>query len=220
MSDGIADEYVRIYGVKKPNLVMNCPPYIDKVNSKDIFRKNFNIDKKQNIFLYQGGLFNHRGIETILESFQQTQDKIVVFMGNGPLEGIIKQAADKHDNIFYHKAVSPDVLLDYTASADIGIFTCPNSCLSHYYCLSNKLFEYTMAELPVIVSDLHEMKRIIDKYQSGLVIKNNTKALTEVINNITATDIKNYKKNIKAMKKIYCWEQQEKSLLSLYNHNN
>lgn len=60
-------------------------------------------------------------------------------------------------NIYSYPAVSPD----YTSSADFGILFYENNCLNHNYCSPNKMFEYLMAEIPVIASNLYEMKRLI-----------------------------------------------------------
>ena len=95
-------------------------------------------------------------------------------MGYGPLQGLVEQSAQEHENIYFHKAVAPDVLLEYTSSADFGILFYENSCLNHYYCSPNKMFEYLMAEIPVIASNLYEMKRLLEENSIGVVAEENT----------------------------------------------
>jgi glycosyltransferase involved in cell wall biosynthesis len=48
------------------------------------------------------------------------------------------------------------------ADADIGI-NFPAACLNTRYCLPNKLFEYMMAGLAVIASDLPEMRNVVGR---------------------------------------------------------
>jgi glycosyltransferase involved in cell wall biosynthesis len=218
VSESIANEYVRLYDIQKPSLVLNCPPYAETL-SKDIFRKTFGIDKNKMIFLYQGGFTPSRGIEMILDAFKQCDDldKVIVFMGSGPLKPQIEKAAKEYAHIYCHDAVPPNILLDYTASADIGILYFENTCLNHYYCSPNKLFEYTMAGLPIITSNLVEIKRLLTKYQNGVVVENNdTKSLIEIVRSITREDVQNMKTNIPSMKAQYNWEEQEKVLLGVY----
>lgn len=218
VSESIANEYVRLYNITKPRLVLNCPPYVDHTK-QNYFREKFDLLPEQMIFLYQGGFSKHRGIEIILEAFKISKDpnKVVVFMGYGPLEGDIQKAAQTHPRIFYHPAVGQDVLLDYTSSADIGILFYENSCLNHYFCSPNKFFEYTMAGLPVIVSDLYEMKRILAENHNGVTTKKDDVAsLLEVIENLTYEDIINMQKNVSKLQKIYSWQEQEKRLVELY----
>ena len=218
VSDAIANEYVKLYNIEKPALVLNTPQF-KQIEKKDIFREKFNIPKENTIFLYQGGLSSGRGIEILLESFKFVDDEksVIVFMGYGPLEYLVKESAEKNDNIYFHPAVSPDVLLDYTSSADFGISTIEDSCLSYRYCLPNKMFEYLMAEIPVIVSNLHEMKRLVEDNKVGVVAKENTpKGLSETVKEALQSDKEKLQHNIQKVKEIYNWEEQEKVLLEVY----
>ena len=138
-------------------------------------------------------------------------------MGYGPLEELVKNTSQEYANIYFHKAVSPDVLLEYTSSADFGILFYENSCLNHYYCSPNKMFEYLMAEIPVIVSNLFEMKRLVEDNNIGVVAEeNNTKGLKKAIEEAVLLDQNELQKNIQKVKKIYNWEEQEKVLLEVY----
>ncbi len=218
VSDAIADEYVRLYNIKKPALVLNTPVY-QEIEKKDIFRETLNIGKDKVIFLYQGGLSRGRGIEILLETFKtiDNKDAVIIFMGYGPLEDLILMTEKENDNIYFHKAVSPDILLDYTGSADFGISTIEDSCLSYRYCLPNKIFEYLMAEIPVIVSNLYEMKRLVEKNSIGMVAHENTPSgLEEAIKEAVRLDKKVLQENIQKVKEIYNWESQEKVLLEVY----
>jgi len=48
-----------------------------------------------------------------------------------------------------------------TASVDIGVSLIENLSTSYYYALPNKLFEYIMADVPVVVSNLPQMKKLL-----------------------------------------------------------
>lgn len=218
VSDSIANEYVKLYGIEKPALVLNTPLY-KKIEKKNIFRESFGIKEEQTIFLYQGGLSSGRGIEILLEAFKSIEDKnkVIVFMGYGVLEAQIKQVTQEYDNIYIHKAVKPEVLLDYTSSADFGISTIEDSCLSYRYCLPNKIFEYMMSDVAVIVSNLYEMKKIVEKYQVGLVAsENSVDGIKEAILKTQDLNKDDLNKNIKKVKSIYNWQEQEKVLLKVY----
>ncbi len=218
VSEAIANEYVKLYGIPKPALILNTPPY-KKIGKKDIFRDVFNIDKDKIIFLYQGGLISGRGIEILLDTFKDMDDdkNVIVFMGYGPLEELIISDSVENSNIYFHKAVSPDELLDYTSSADFGISTIEDSCLSYRYCLPNKMFEYLMAGIPIIVSNLYEMKRFVKKNNIGVVAKKNSlEGLREAIEKAVLLDKEEIQKNIQKVREIYNWGEQEKVLLEVY----
>lgn len=221
VSDAIANEYSRMYPfIKTPKLILNCPNYRE-VEKNDIFRHTFDISSDSKIFLFQGNLSQGRGIEITIEAFKKTTNKnnVIIFMGYGNLENRIKEESKKEVNIFFHEAVTQEKLLYYTSSADVGILFYENSCLNHYYCSPNKMFEYIMAEIPVIISNLYEMKKIITSCKVGVIAKENTTdGLLEAIDEANNLDKKQTQLNLLKTKKIYNWENQEKELLTSYKH--
>jgi glycosyltransferase involved in cell wall biosynthesis len=119
--------------------------------------------------------------------------------------------------VFFFPAVAPDVVLDYTSSADIGIAFIENTCLSYYFCLPNKLFEYAMVGLPVIVSNMKEMREIIEKYKWGIVVEDDeVSALMKAIDLILEEDLTQMKKNARIWAEENAWEMQEKIILQAY----
>lgn len=220
VSDGIANEYKRLYGIRKPHLVLNCPPYREAALPKDLFRQKLAIPQDSMIFLYQGGLSIFRGIERTLEAFNtlSSNDKVLVVMGYGPLEPLVqKYVSECPERIFFHASVAPDDLLDYTASADVGILCYDNVCLNHYYCSPNKFFEYTMASIPIITSNLYEIERIMSLYGNGVTVDENVESMRKAVQAFSREDVARMKVNIDKMKKIYSWEEQEKNLLKAYD---
>lgn len=218
VSEGIAREYARLYVIEKPTLVLNCPLY-QEVEKKDRFRERFGISPEATIFLYQGGVSGGRGIERILDTFASLADPrlVVVVMGYGPLVGLVEAYAAKYDNIFYHPAVAPEGLLEYTASADCGLCLIEDSCFSYRYCLPNKLFEYIMAGLPALVSGLPELKGLVIEEGIGEVIdKDDCEGLAEAIERFKDLDRSRLRANLLRTARKYCWEEQETALAAIY----
>lgn len=218
VSPSIEKWYRETYKVDNVATVMNCPLYIDP-KKKDLFRQEFNIAKESRIYLYQGALFAGRGIEIILDAFATINDPkySVVIMGYGETEDLIKEYAKKYPNIFFKKAVHPNVVLDYTASADVGISLIENICLSYYFCLPNKLFEYLMAEIPCIVSDMEEMRNYVSKHQTGVVCMETTsEELVKSIKAMDNFDFEQFKSKVDVVKREYCWENQESTMIDKY----
>lgn len=219
VNDSIAEKYVEMYGINKPCIVLNAPNKLTCVEKNDIFREKFNIPKEHKIFLYQGGFSKGRGIEILLETFANIdiENVCIVFMGYGELEEKIKEYAGKYKNIFYHEAVAPQVLLNYTVSADYGISLIENVCLNYYYCLPNKFFEYSMAGLPLICSDFPVMERFADKYQIGVsAAPDDMNSIISSIKNIMTKDYVVLSQNARNMALANSWEEQEKVLIKLY----
>lgn len=111
-----------------------------------------------------------RGIEILLEYFEkhETNGNVLVCMGFGEFEDLVKSKAKISNNIFFHKAMPHDIYLNYTSSADYGIAFIEVCNLNTRYCLPNKLFEYLMAGIPVITSNSFEMKKLVEQEKVGV----------------------------------------------------
>ncbi|MBF4377114.1 glycosyltransferase, partial [Vibrio anguillarum] len=131
---------------------------------------------------------------------------------------LIQEKAHQQSTIFFHPAVTPDVLLNYTSSADYGVSFIEDSCLSYRYCLPNKMFEYLMAGLPVLTSNLFEMKRLVEIEGVGIVAEENTvEGFRKAIELSLNQDYEEIQKNVFSARKKYCWEEQEQVLREIYN---
>ncbi len=214
----IAEAYSKEYNIAPPKLVMNCPTYKKPVLSKDIFRKKFNIRADQKIYLYQGGLLPKRGIEEILGAFEQLDNKfVVVFLGFGTLVDLVKKAASENENIFFHEAVSQAELPDFTGSADFGFCLLQGSTRNHQYALGNKIFEYIQARLPILCSNMPGFKQIMEN-NMGIVIQdhNNIIAIKNAAKEILNLEKEKHIEALEVAAKKYNWENQEKTLLDIY----
>ena len=218
VSENIADWYAKEYEIQRPIVVKNAPRLIDSKKTNH-FRENLSIKEDSIIVLYQGVLSKGRGVDLLLESFKQRDDDkvVIVFMGYGEIEEDIKIASKERNNIFFHPAVAPEIVLEYTSSADIGISFIENTCLSYYYCLPNKLFEYAMAGLPVIVSNMKEMRELVEKYDMGIVVTDDKiESMNNAIDKILQSDIKQMKQNARRCAEENSWEVQEIKMINEY----
>ncbi len=217
-ADAVA--YEKMYGIERPRIVMNCPPYQEMGSTKnDYFRKTFDIAEDRAIFLFHGVLFRNRGIPVMLEAFEKFNgsDKCIVFMGYGEMVDAIQHHAALYDSIYYHEAVPPDELAGFTNAADCGIIFMKNECTNYNYALPNKLFEYCMARIPTLSTPLQETSRIIKEYNLGFVVDGYTAdELYDAVNSSSAADLDAFYPSLDSAAKALCWEEQEKVLLEAY----
>lgn len=219
VSENIADWYQEKYEITRPTVLLNAPK-IQKIKKNEYFKNKFNLRDGQIIVLYQGLLGAGRGVDLLLQAFMNRADDkvVIVFMGYGDLEETVQYQAQKHNTIFFHPAVSPEGLLNITASADFGVSLIENSCLSYYYCMPNKLFEYLMAGLPVIVSNLKEMSEFVEKYQIGWVVDSlSVASLNMAMDKLHRVNAEKYKNNIRRAWLENSWERQESKMQDAYD---
>ena len=76
-----------------------------------------------------------------------------------------------------------------------------------------------MAGLPIIVSDLPEMRNKIEHYRCGLVCENlSSVGIRATVENVSAAENESWGRNARQMAEENCWENQEKKLLTLYEN--
>lgn len=159
----IAEEYDQRYGIL-PRVVRNCasPPSADSPE-RDI-RDLAGIPAGTRVVLYQGGFGVGRGLDVALAAMRDVPSDIhLVMLGYGPLEAHLRSTAAElglGDRVHIVPAVPPEELLSYTASADAGLIPYQPVSKNNYYSLPNKCFEYTSVGVPLIVSDLPELRRV------------------------------------------------------------
>src|SRR5262249_57180352 len=99
---------------------------------------------------------------------------VIVLMGKGPLRDrlqtmIVEQGVQ--DRVRMLPAVPYAELLEWTASADLGLTVFEPHFSPHIYlCLPTKLFEYLMAGLPVLTSQMVAVAQVVTTYDVGRVV--------------------------------------------------
>jgi len=127
------------------------------------------------LFLYQGVLCSHRGLEQLIEAsalLGETRVHIAV-VGHDASRGAIGAYAREKGGagrITFHPPVPSEELHRYTAAADAGLLLFQGSCPNHVLSLPNKLFEYMMGSLPILACDLPEITAVISRHSCGITI--------------------------------------------------
>lgn len=214
------------YELKKaPIIIRNIPLENHTEINNNIFRERFCISSDNKIVLYQGQVSTGRGIEVLIDCIEKLHEKIVlVILGNGDKVQYYKNEVARRGlehRVYFHDAVKSDILMKYTSSADLGMSLIKNQCLSYYYSLPNKMFEYIQAEVPVVCSDFPDMQEIIKLYGVGAYSDpENTEGLVNAITEILNNDeqYNKFRKNCKKAKSELNWECEKEKLLSLYDN--
>jgi glycosyltransferase involved in cell wall biosynthesis len=160
------------YGINNLILLRNLPRYY-KPGTNFNLQSYLQIKPEKKIILYQGVLLKGRGIEKVFSVMKEFPDHVFVIAGGGEYESYYQNLAEQMnltDQVFFIGKLTQEDLPKVTSSSDIGVSLIENISTSYYYALPNKLFEYIMAEVPVIVSDLPQMKEIVEKYDVGFAI--------------------------------------------------
>ncbi len=221
VSDSIAEWYRKTYNFTHITAIYNVPHILDlellEQSSHRGLRANIGVKDNTLLFIYQGVLSRARGVDEIMEAFCCIPYKAhVVFMGSGQLKEMILKAEKKYPNVHYHPPVPSDQVLNYTREADVGIHIIKNTCLNHYYCLPNKVFEYFMSGIPFILSDFPEMAHVVKETGGGWVCRPDKNGLRERISQISNEELHQKRRSISANKHKYGWQIEEQKYISIY----
>lgn len=218
---GCARWYEATYGIK-PVHVLNNAPYAAGVRAADpspILRERCQIPANDLLFIYQGQLRVEGDIALILKVFADcpAKTKHVVFMGFGPYQGLVEEFARQHSNIHFLAAVPQAKILEHTAGADVGLCILTGNTTNNRLMNPNKVNEYFLAGIPMIVTDLPEVARFVREKECGWVIKAEPEALETLVANITREEVRRFRKRIEHTRMNFGWEQEERTLVRIYN---
>ncbi len=189
VSDSIADRLRDTYGIPRPVVTHNVPERKAPVKRTDCLRRALPLLSDLPVVLHQGRIQNHRGCAFLVDAFREVPDASLVFLGDGPLRPELETRVRQlglADRIHFLDPVPPSALLEVTASADIGVTLLEDTCLNHRFALPNKLFEYLQAGLPVLASDLPEIRRVVLPFNVGRTVDpSNRRELVRTLREMT-----------------------------------
>jgi len=219
VSDSILKWYKSHYPNISCHLVRNLPlkEEIPKNKFKEsYFHEKYSLKNDSIIYIYLGTFIPNRGIDIILNTFAKSNEQNhIIFIGYGSLENKIIEYTEKYQNIHFHSPVSSIDIIPLAQQADIGISLIENCCLSYYYCLPNKLFEYANAHIPVIASNFPDMSNLIKEHNLGWTTEPNAIAFNKVINKLDRNIINEKKKALSEIT-LESWEEEGKKYINLY----
>jgi glycosyltransferase involved in cell wall biosynthesis len=218
VNESISEWYTSNYGVK-PVVVRNIPRLGN--SRKSLTRGGAHLPEDKKIILLQGAGINiHRGAEELVEAMKYISNAVLLIIGSGDVLPVLHELAE-HEHlegkIIFIKKLPPDELRAWTCLADLGLSLDKDTNINYRFSLPNKIFDYIHAGIPVLVSNLVELKRIVEQYQIGQVLKSHTpKEMAVQIQEILASsDYTKWKENTKLAATELNWEKEVEVLKKL-----
>ena len=172
------------------------------------------------LMLYQGSIQENRGIEPAIDAVELLDDVVLVIVGYGYYREALEQLVARRKlghKVRFFGPIPNDELLHWTASADVGLCNIVNSSLSYYTTLPNKLFEYMMAEVPVLGSDSPGIGKVVAETGVGEVVDPvDPESLAAATRKILA-DPEPYRAACRQARQRYNWGVEKQKLLEVYS---
>jgi glycosyltransferase involved in cell wall biosynthesis len=224
VNDSLAKYFSEKYLFPKVHVMKNCPESsVPEQHVVSEIRNGLNLKENETAFLYQGVINKGRALELFIKALKDTPQHIRFYLiGYGSYETELKQLAENlnisHRVTFLGK-VAHEQLKNYTPAFDFGV-NMGGGNLSKDMGLSNKLFEYFHAGIPVICTDNAENRTIYNKYQFGLLTNNSHEDIVKKIIELAEKNNYNfYKKNCLRASQEYNWESESLVINNILNES-
>lgn len=217
VNPSIAQLMESAYGLPRVEVIYNAewlPDMPPETNNKYLHQQ-LGLPLQARILLYQGGLSQHRNLDGLVRAMAVLCDPTIhlVYLGSGPmlhsLQSLVLEIG-LTANVHFIPAVPQAELLRYTAAASVGVIPYVETCLNTRYCTPNKLFEFVAAGLPIIGSDLTEVRRLLTNHDIGMVVDmRDPESLAAAIRDMfTPTNLERYRVNIRKARETLNWQHE------------
>ena len=220
VNQSIADLYIEKYG-KNVNVIRNFSKRykVNTVSSKS----EIGLPEDKRIVIIQGtGINMDRGGEEAVKAMQFLSDTVLLIIGGGQAISLLKKMVDDlnlHEKVIFKPKMPYKDLMQYTSAADLGLSLDKDTNINYRFSLPNKLFDYIQAEIPVLATDLVEIKKIIKQYDIGEIIQSaEPELIAQVITKCFADEkrITSWKSNLVKASEDLCWENEAVKLKEIY----
>lgn len=220
VNESMAAEMAARYGVAS-DVILNCPalgPGLFPVPRTNRLRESLGIPAGRKILLYQGNIVAKiRNIENIIEAMVLVQSPDVALVLMGPDNGGGKDLVDLAHargllgrSVFFHPSVKQSELLSYTASADVGLIPYTAVDWNTKFCTPNKLYEFIVAELPILANTLPELTRFVAGQGIGLNLPmENAPGVAGAIDAMFGSDLGVFRRRLGELSPRFLWQNHE-----------
>ncbi|MGB6093407.1 MAG: glycosyltransferase [Moheibacter sp.] len=219
VSEGYADWFEKEYG-NRPEIIMNVPE-IQTENNNRLQIELPQTKENQKILIYQGAINISRGIDKMILAMEKIESAQLWIIGNGPKkEEYQKLTSEKglDSKVIFISAVPPDQLKLITPKADLGFSLEEDLGISYRYALPNKIFDYMHAGVPVLGTDLPDIKRTIENYKIGRTVSDHTpEQIAKTANEMLAEGKEIYSENLRKATPVFNWSNEEKKLEKIFS---
>lgn len=175
------------------------------------------------ILLYQGALNVGRGIELMIQAMRHLEAFQLWIIGRGDIEEKLRALtkAEKLSNRVSFKGFIPFERLNaFTCMASLGFSLEEDLGANYHYASPNKVYDYIQNGVPVLVSDLPEMRYLVEKYHVGEVLPRHMRtpeALADHVKRIFSQQHNLlYHRNTLEAGQSLNWEAEKHQLLAIY----
>ncbi len=227
IGEALADWYERRYDIPRPVVVRNCRHYWSYDRNEEI-RRDCGIGEEEQLVVWFGHAYPEQGLERTIETSARLREDIhvaLVLWITGPwtefADGLREQARrlGVDGRVHFLPPREPIELISYVSGGDGGLIPRPTESPNTYFSMPNKFMEMVMARLPIAVSELVEMRTLIERYDIGRVFDvRDPAAIAATLEAMLEPALhKRLRENVMRAAEELCWEKESQKLLAVYD---
>lgn len=221
VNGSIAEIYSQKYN-KDLRVVRNISPLWQ---GKEIQTKQeLGIPENVPLIILQGAGINvERGAEEAVEAMKSV-DAVLMIVGDGDVVPDLKKYVSDHaeelsEKVLFFGRKPYDVMMNYTAHADIGLTLDKPNSLNYALSLPNKIFDYMHTNTAVVATEIMEVAKVVRAHNIGVVLEeftvdNLAKTLNELIQD--QERLNQFKANCAIAAETENWEKETEILAEIY----
>ena len=212
VSEGIAKEYEKNYGVKC-DVITSAAKYHTPPHSL--------VCHEPIKLIHHGMASKERGIEKMIAMMEYldskfTLDLMLVKTADEEYFKVLEMKVHQVKNTRIIPIVPFEEIIPFTSSYDIGLYILQPTNFNGYKALPNKFFEFIQARLAIAIGPSPEMAKLVQQYNLGIIAKDFIpKSMAEELNKLTKQDILKYKENSNKTAKILNAEKEGEKILKI-----
>jgi glycosyltransferase involved in cell wall biosynthesis len=154
-SPGIARAYAQACGVSEPPVVLNVFP---RSHAPQHASPEGSARPRPSLYWFSQTLGPHRGLETVVEALSLCQTRPSLYLRGAPVPGYLSELKDRarhlgiSDQLHFLPPAAPSEMVALASVHDVGIASEPGHSPNNEIALSNKLFTFLLAGIPVLAS--------------------------------------------------------------------
>ena len=169
-SDQIADALVEEYGITRPLPLYNVPPKENETSAKP--------DRGLALYWRNAVIgLGQRGLDDALVALTSLPKDIALHLqGRMPIDGgkaLATRIAQLGvgERVFFHAPYLPEDAVNEASQYHVGLCLERAGIRNHELTVSNKIFDYHMAGLAVVASDLPALRSVLERSGGGLLFE-------------------------------------------------
>ncbi len=179
-------------------------------------REKYGFERDEKIILFVGRFSKEKGLDILLSSFKELKSEVskarLVLVGSGPMEEKMRKIVKTQniEDVTFIKPLDHEKIPEILNCADV-LALC-----SLYEGMPTVVLEAMACGVPVVSTDVGDVKKVVNQETGQLIRKRNPKAIKNAILKVIRNGRSGYIDSCITVAKRYSWENISQKIVDVY----